>query len=150
MTTTDTAPLLRDLVEIPTSVQRSDFVVSLAQGIDDAERTVGTYVVTEQLVTAFDQALSLVASAIGDRRSKGAYLHGSFGSGKSHFMAVLHLLLQQHPAARAVPELAPVVAKTDAQLGGECSAATSTTSPASIPKRACRRCSPTTSSSPTR
>ena len=27
MTTTDTAPLLRDLVDIPTSVQKSDFVV---------------------------------------------------------------------------------------------------------------------------
>ena len=25
------------------------------------------------------------------------YLHGSFGSGKSHFMAVLHQLLQHHP-----------------------------------------------------
>ncbi|MGI8874242.1 MAG: hypothetical protein ACR2KP_07940 [Egibacteraceae bacterium] len=115
---TAAAPLLRDLVEIPTSVQKSDFVISLAQGITDVERTVGTYVVTEQLVTAFDQALSLVGSAIGDRRSKGAYLHGSFGSGKSHFMAVLHLLLQQHPAARSVPELAPVVAKHDARLAG--------------------------------
>jgi hypothetical protein len=115
---TTAAPLLRDLVEIPTSVQKSDFVVSLAQGITDAERTVGTYVVTDQLVTAFDQALSLVASAVADRRSKGAYLHGSFGSGKSHFMAVLHLLLQHHPAARSVPELAPVVAKHDARLAG--------------------------------
>ena len=117
-TTPDTATLLRDLVDIPTSVQKSDFVISLAQGITDAERTVRTYVVTEQLVTAFDQALSLVTSAIADGKSKGAYLHGSFGSGKSHFMAVLHLLLQHHPTARAVPELAPVVAKHDERLAG--------------------------------
>src|SRR5690606_27108524 len=108
MTTTD-APLLRDLVDIPTSVQKSDFVISLAQGIDDPEQTVATYVVTDQLATAFDQALSLIASAIADHKSKGVYLHGSFGSGKSHFMAVLHLLLQHHPAARAIPELAPVI-----------------------------------------
>ena len=33
-------------------------------------------------------------------------------------MAVLHLLLQHHPAARSVPELAPVVAKHDARLAG--------------------------------
>lgn len=111
--TTDTARLLRDLVDIPDSVQKSDFVVSLANGIADAERTLGTYVVTDQLVDSFDKALSLIASAISDNRSKGAYLHGSFGSGKSHFMAVLHLLLQHHPAARAIPELAPVVARHD-------------------------------------
>lgn len=65
MTSPEAAPLLRDLVEIPTSVAKSDFVISLAQGITDPERTVGTYVVTEQIVTAFDQALSLVTSAIG-------------------------------------------------------------------------------------
>ena len=118
MTAPDTAPLLRDLVDIPTSVQKSDFVVSLAAGIDDTQRTVDTYVVTEQLVTAFDQALSLITSAITDKRSKGAYLHGSFGSGKSHFMAVLHLLLQHHPAARSIAELAPVVAKHDERLRG--------------------------------
>ncbi len=52
MTSPEAAPLLRDLVEIPTSVAKSDFVISLAQGITDPERTVGTYVVTEQLVTA--------------------------------------------------------------------------------------------------
>src|SRR5205823_2327857 len=46
------------------------------------------------------------------------YLHGSFGSGKSHFMAVLHLLLKGDPAARSVPELAPVVVKHD-WLGGK-------------------------------
>ena len=40
------------------------------------------------------------------RTSKATYLHGSFGSGKSHFMAVLHLILQGNPAARAIPELA--------------------------------------------
>ena len=35
------------------------------------------------------------------RTSKACYLHGSFGAGKSHFMAVLHLLLQHDPSARA-------------------------------------------------
>jgi len=114
--TVDTARLLRDLVDIPTSVQKSDFVISLSGGIADPQRTVDQYVVTDQLATAFDQALGLIGSAIADRRSKGAYLHGSFGSGKSHFMAMLDLLLAHHPAARAKPELAPVLAKHDPQL----------------------------------
>ena len=46
------------------------------------------------------------------RTSKAAYLHGSFGSGKSHFMAVLHLILQGNPAARGIAELAPVIRST--------------------------------------
>ena len=36
---------------------------------------------------------------------------GSFGSGKSHFMAVLHLMLQQNPDVRSVKELQPVCEK---------------------------------------
>ena len=43
--------------------------------------------------------------------SKAAYLHGSFGSGKSHFMAVLNLLLDNNVLARSMPELADVVAQ---------------------------------------
>ncbi|MFP4279361.1 MAG: hypothetical protein ACLFQI_05105 [Halochromatium sp.] len=38
-------------------------------------------------------------------------LHGSFGTGKSHFMAVLNLLVQGNAQARAIPELAPSVAR---------------------------------------
>ena len=52
----------------------------------------------------FDQALKLVKSAIEGSSSKAAYLHGSFGSGKSHFMAILHLLLQGDSYARSIPE----------------------------------------------
>ncbi|MEJ7636619.1 MAG: hypothetical protein WKF75_01185 [Singulisphaera sp.] len=38
-------------------------------------------------------------------------LHGSFGAGKSHFMAVLHLILHHNPAVRARDDLARVCAK---------------------------------------
>jgi hypothetical protein len=110
--------LLRDLIHIPESVQKSDFVVSLKRGVQDPERTISQYVVTDDLTHCFDQSLDLVASTLADGRSKGAYLHGSFGSGKSHFMAVLHLLLQGHPQARAIPKLAPVIAKYDDRLAG--------------------------------
>ena len=47
----------------------------------------------------------LIAAALEASSSKAAYLHGSFGSGKSHFMAVLHLLLRHDPGARSLPEL---------------------------------------------
>jgi hypothetical protein len=108
--------LIRDLVHVPTSVQRGDFVMTLRDGVDDPQRTLDLYVVTDQLVEAFDSALAFVASAVRERRSKSAYLDGSFGSGKSHFMAVLGLILSGHAAARAKPELAEVIARYDDDL----------------------------------
>jgi hypothetical protein len=71
-------------------------------------------VVTAQLVVCFDQALSLIKSAVESNSSKGAYLHGSFGSGKSHFMAVLTLLLWINQEAGSIPELAEVVSRNNA------------------------------------
>ena len=107
--------LVKDLIPIPERVQRGDFVLNLTTGLAPgaAEQTLAEYVVTEQLAGCFEDALSFVKSAVagGQSRNKGAYLHGSFGSGKSHFMAVLNLLLAGHPGARAIPELAKVVAR---------------------------------------
>jgi hypothetical protein len=109
---------LRELVPIPTEVHKSDFVMSLDGGVSEAEATLNSYVVTPQLAECFDDALSLIGSAVSDGGSKGTYLHGSFGSGKSHFMAVLHLLLEGHDAARSRTELSGVIAKHDARLQG--------------------------------
>jgi hypothetical protein len=108
--------LLRDVIEIPDAVQKGDFVMSLADGVAHGHETLEQYVVTPQLASAFDNALGFIASALREDSSKAAYLDGSFGSGKSHFMAVLHLLLQQDPEARAMPELAETIAKHDAVL----------------------------------
>lgn len=107
--------LIKDLIEIPEKVQRGDFVLNLSSGLADeaVSQTLAQYVVTPQLQNSFDDALSFIKSTVvgNQNRQKGAYLHGSFGSGKSHFMAVLHLLLQGNPQARAINELAPAVAK---------------------------------------
>ena len=65
---------------------------------DEIARTVDEYVVTPALAEAFDAALGLVAEALTSGVSRGAFLTGSFGSGKSHFMAVLHALLRHEPA----------------------------------------------------
>ena len=84
--------LISELIDIPEQVHKSDFVISLKSAIQDPARTIADYVVTEQLATSFDRALSLITSAVTDQTSKSSYLHASFGAGKSAFMADTHLL----------------------------------------------------------
>src|SRR5256885_3048478 len=89
--------LLRDLIEIPESVGDADFVVRASGSAD-----LGHYVVTDQLKGSFAEALEMVGHALTPGgRSQAKFLHGSFGSGKSHFMAVLRGVLRHNPAARA-------------------------------------------------
>ena len=111
--------LIKDLIEIPDRVQKGDFVLKLSEDIEYPERVLKNYVVTPELAKDFDAALTFIRSAIQGRTSKATYLHGSFGSGKSHFMAVLHLILQGNPAARAIPELASVIQKHNDWLAGK-------------------------------
>ena len=115
-----TRPLLRELISIPERVQTNDFVLKLSEGVTEeaAARTIDAYVVTPQLARAFDQALGFVGGAIEGGKSAACYLHGSFGAGKSHFMAVLNLLLAGYPRARGVPALAAAVNKHDRWLAG--------------------------------
>lgn len=103
--------LLKDLIHIPERVHQGDFVLKLSEGVTHADATLGNYVVTPQLVDAFDNALGFIKQSVESSGSKAAYLHGSFGSGKSHFMAVLNLLLAGNTQARSIPELAGVVAR---------------------------------------
>lgn len=112
------AVLIKDLIELPEQVHRGDFVLRLSEGVERPDETLRQYVVTPQLVASFDNALGFIRSAIDGRSSKASYLHGSFGSGKSHFMAMLHLLLQHNPAARSIAELAPLIAKHEAWMTG--------------------------------
>jgi len=111
--------LLRELIDIPEHVRKGDFVLRLSEGVVDPAGTLGEYVVTPELVRCFDQALDFIRAAVTGRTSKATYLHGSFGSGKSHFMAVLHLILQGNAQARGIPELAAVIAKHNDWLAGK-------------------------------
>jgi hypothetical protein len=103
--------LISDILDLPERVRKGDFVLSLSKGVTEPDKTLDQYVVTPQLADCFDDALGFIRSAVDAMNSKACYLHGSFGSGKSHFMAVLHLLLQHVPAVRNIPELARVCAK---------------------------------------
>ena len=60
----------------------------------------------------FDNALGFIQSALEPPTSKAAYLHGSFGSGKSHFMAVLHLLLKGNRGRARFPSSRPSSRRT--------------------------------------
>ncbi len=72
-----------------------------------------------ELKICFDDALNFIKGALQTKTSKASYLHGSFGSGKSHFMAVLHLILQGNIAARGIPELASVITKHNDWIAGK-------------------------------
>lgn len=109
MTTTLNSPL-RDLIAIPERVEAADFVIKLDEGVARHEQTIKDYVVTDAIATAIAEGLDLVTSALSQGSSRGAFLDGSFGSGKSHYMAVLHLLLSGSVAARQIPGLEAVVA----------------------------------------
>jgi len=102
--------LISELLDLPERVRKGDFVLNLSTGVNEPEKTLKQYVVTPQLAECFGDALNLIKTAVTAGSNKAAYLHGSFGSGKSHFMAVLHLLLQHNPEVRKVNELAKVCA----------------------------------------
>lgn len=110
--------LLRDVIGIDERAGTEDYVLRLTESTDAAHigQTLADYVVTTSLAENFDSALTLVADALGNAKSRGAFLTGSFGSGKSHFMAVLHALLGHEPAARAIDELQPVIHRHDSAL----------------------------------
>ncbi|MFC5182470.1 hypothetical protein [Actinomadura harenae] len=91
---------LRDVLVIPEMVHAGDFKVELSGGFDDVARRVDEYVVTDQLERAFATALGMVKGAVTRNESEAAYLRGSFGSGESHFLTVLHAVLSGDPAAK--------------------------------------------------
>ncbi len=109
---------LRDVIDIPDSVHAGNFKIDLTRGFVETDARVAEYVVTDQLRQAFGKALLLVRAAVRDGASHAAYLHGSFGSGKSHFLTVLHAVLNNTPVARAKPGLQPVIAEHDDWLRG--------------------------------
>ena len=108
---------LGEAFTIPEVVSASDYVLQLSTGVAHAEQTVGEYVVTDSLAVAFGEALDQIDGALRKGASQGAFIHGSFGSGKSHFMAVLDLILRGSPAARALPGLQRAISDHSDVLG---------------------------------
>ncbi|GGT38523.1 PglY protein [Nonomuraea spiralis] len=108
--------LLRDLIDIPRRVDPGDLVMDITATFDATEQAVRDYVVTDQLYEKLDEALELIRTAVQTPQSMAAYLHGSFGSGKSHFMTILHAVVNREPAAENKPRLQPLVTKHQAWI----------------------------------
>ncbi len=114
-----TETYLRDVIDIPESVHAGDFKVELTGGFAETQARIDEYVVTDQLRQAFGKALAIIRAAVRDGHSHAAYLHGSFGSGKSHFLTVLHTVLNDDPAAQGNEGLRPIIAEHDKWLRGK-------------------------------
>lgn len=113
--------LLRDVIDIPERVGSDDYVLRLTDSTNDdphIRATLDEYVLTNSLRDNFFSAIDLVAGALKKNTSRAAYLTGSFGSGKSHFMAVLYALLGNHPAVRT-PKFQELTGRYDGELSGK-------------------------------
>lgn len=91
-------PLLRDVFDIKESISPSAFVLQLSG--DDPRRWRARVAGLRGHGTAAGELRRGARADPGRARRvtlKAAYLHGSFGSGKSHFMTVLHALLSGPP-----------------------------------------------------
>ncbi|PRC45149.1 phage resistance protein, partial [Mycobacterium sp. ITM-2017-0098] len=113
---TDLSLPLRDAIDIPLAVHDDDFVLQIHRAQEAAGQTLADYVVTESIAESFEKGLTLVEATLSSGSSKGAFIHGSFGSGKSHYMAVMHLLLTGNAQARALQGLQAQVAKHEGLL----------------------------------
>lgn len=113
--------LLRDVINIPERVGSDDYVLRLTDSTNDEAHiraTLDEYVLTDSLRDNFTAAIDLVADALNKNTSRAAYLTGSFGSGKSHFMAVLYALLGNHPAIRT-RDFQDLTGRYDGELAGK-------------------------------
>src|SRR5688572_13619483 len=96
---------IRELFELPEQVKKADFVHNLNNGVAAPEETVRQYVITPAIQDSLRSVLGLTAAAVRQNTSLGMYIHRSFGSGKSHFMAMFSLMLDGVEAVWRRPEL---------------------------------------------
>jgi len=92
--------LMRDIIDVP--------VVETVVRLDDAadrtkrEGVVGEFVLTRQV----ERNLSLIAQSVRDGKGRGHFLVGPYGSGKSHFLSYVSLVLSGEVACRTENPLA--------------------------------------------
>ena len=106
MSDAPTAPTLRDAFAIPEHL--GDFVVRVNADPGGDAALVRDYVITPGVATELGRILQSVQDTQTRGEDLGWIVHGSFGSGKSHFLAVLSLLLENQDLAWAKPDPAIV------------------------------------------
>jgi len=86
----------------PADIRAMRFVVKLLDfppDSPDARRLVDDYVVTPAVRAELPRIFKDIRQVIDRGEDYGRFVHGSFGSGKSHFLALLSLLLENVPYA---------------------------------------------------
>ncbi|MCA9674841.1 MAG: hypothetical protein KC464_07370 [Myxococcales bacterium] len=95
---------IKDAYELPAQedIRAMGFVIKLrelAAGSAELQRLVSDYVVTPAVAHDLPEVLEKMHQVFDRGEEYGRFIHGSFGSGKSHFMTMLSLLLENVPSA---------------------------------------------------
>jgi hypothetical protein len=108
--------LIRHVLDLPDEVP--ECVVNIRQ-FDDPDvlaENVQDYVITPRVAQELEDFVRrLHRSVEWHEGGRGHFVHGSFGSGKSHFMATLGLILENHPAIWEKDH--PAIQKIRAEFG---------------------------------
>lgn len=96
---------LRDILNLPETVTKGSFVIKLAEAVHRPETLLASYAITPDVHGALDKGLDYIAVAMTEQRNVATFVHGSFGSGKSHYMGVLSLLAGNDARAWQEPAL---------------------------------------------
>jgi hypothetical protein len=102
---------IRDTFDLPTEIPSC--IVQIIDFDDEQvmQQNIRDYVVTDKVAAEMERLVDrIIASCVRHEAGQGHYLHGSFGSGKSHFMAILGLILEnkaavwtkEHPTIRRI------------------------------------------------
>ena len=86
----------------PEEIRAMGFVIKLRESdpnSDEVKQLVNDYVITPAVEKEIPRILDDIKQIYDRREEYGRFIHGSFGSGKSHFMTMLSLLLECVPAA---------------------------------------------------
>ena len=87
---------------MPTEIPRCIVKIQDFDDEETLEENIRDYVITHTVADEMERLVDrIVASCVRHEAGEGHYLHGSFGSGKSHFMAILGLILENNPAVWA-------------------------------------------------
>lgn len=103
------SPVLERLLDLPATIDKSQFVVQLANGVAHPEKVLHRYAVTPELQLAYRAALAHAKAALDSGLSNATYIDGTFGSGKSQFMAILSLILGGREEPWGHPKLQPIL-----------------------------------------
>ena len=90
---------IRDVFDLPTTIPRCIVKIVDFDDQQTLQENIRDYVITDAVAEEMQRLVDrMVTSCKRLEAGEGHYLHGSFGSGKSHFMAILGLILENNPA----------------------------------------------------